>query len=129
MSWERGAAFRIVGAVVRRFVPDSGKCAFLTLAVPGVRGEVKHECRTFDLLIVEEIRGLGVGQVVQVSGRLDREAVKNKKREPVIVDGREAWAPALTIAKLDIEGSSRRAGAGAAQPEERADKPAEEYFR
>ena len=106
MNWDRGAGFRIVGAVVRRFVPPSGKCAFVTLAVPGKKGEVKHECRTFDHDLIVEVGSLGVGQTVQVTGTLDNEPLKNKEKQDVQVDGRTAWVPKLTIRDLKIEGSS-----------------------
>ncbi|HVQ52903.1 MAG TPA: hypothetical protein VMS92_22940 [Mycobacterium sp.] len=125
MNWERGAGFRIVGAVDRKFVPLSGKCAFLTLAVPGQRGEVKHECKTFDLLVIEEIRALGQGQVVQAIGTPEREKLTNKAKQPVMVDGREVWVPMFKINALTVEGGSARAKQEAAAD----DKPAEDYFR
>lgn len=106
MSWDRGAGFRIVGAVVRRFVPPSGKCAFVTLAVPGKKGEVKHELRTFDHDLIVEVGSLGVGQIVQATGNVDNEPLRDKAKNDVQVDGRTAWVPKLTIRDLKIEGSS-----------------------
>lgn len=107
MSFEPGAGFRICGYVVRRFVPQSGKCAFLTLDVPNGRGKnAKIELRTFEHDLIVEVGALGDGQTVQVTGGIDMEALKDKARNDVKVDGRAVWKPALTIKAIKIEASS-----------------------
>ena len=109
MTWEKGAGFRVCGAVVRApFVAQSGKFGKLVLGVPGGRSEVKVELRAFDLLVIEELRKLGAGQTVQVTGQIDMEPVKDKKGEKVLVDGYAAWVPALTMKAIKVEGSSVR---------------------
>lgn len=107
MSWERGAGFRVCGAVVRApFISSSGKFGKLTLGVPGGRGETKVDVRAFDLLVIEEMRALGAGQTVQITGAIDMEPVKDKKGEKVIIDGYAQWVPALTAKAIKVEGSS-----------------------
>jgi hypothetical protein len=107
MTFEHGAGFRICGAVVRRFVAPSGKVAFLTLGVPGPRGEVKHELRTFKEDLIVEVGSLGVGQIVQVTGSIDNERLTDKSRKEVTVDGRAAWVTKLTIKAIAVEGVSK----------------------
>lgn len=108
MGFEQGAGFRICGAVVRKFVPPSGKCAFLTLATPGKKGEVKHELRAFDYDLIVEAGSLGVGQIVQCTGSVDNEPLRDKARNDVQVDGRTAWVTKLTIRAMTVEGSSAK---------------------
>lgn len=107
MAFEQGAGFRICGAVVRRFVAQSGKAAFVTIDVPGERGSKKIELRSFDRSIVADIGSLGAGQIVECTGTVDVEKLTNKQRDEVKVDGYAKWMPALTIRVLRIEGSSR----------------------
>lgn len=121
-SWERGAGFRITGAVVRKYVPPSGKCAFLTLGTPGNRGEQKTDCKTFDLLVVEEIAALGVGQTVQVTGSVESEKVKDKKGNEILVDGYAKWVPSLVVKTVAVEGASVAPSSGAAAPQAKEDK-------
>lgn len=116
MNFERGAGFRICGAVVRRFVPPSGKCAFLMLATPGKKGEVKHELRAFDYDLIVEVGSLGVGQTVQCTGSVDNEPLKDKAKNDVQVDGRAAWVPKLTIRAMTVEGSSKAPAIADAPP-------------
>lgn len=112
MSWERGAGFRIIGALVRApFVAQSGKFAKLTLGVPNTRGESKIDVRAFNADVIEEIRGLGIGQTVQVTGTVDTEAVKDKKGEKVLIDGYAYWVSVLTAKAVTVEGASTRPAA------------------
>lgn len=124
MSWERGAGFRITGAVVRKHVAQSGKVAFLTLGVPGNKGETKIDVRSFDVLVIEEIGSLGVGQTVQVTGNVESQKLTTKKGDDVLVDGYAKWVPALSVKKIDVEGSSRAPAptGGAPAPNSAADK-------
>lgn len=102
-----GAGFRIVGYVVRRFVPPSGKVAFLTLDVPNSKGKNnKIELRTFESDMITEVGALGDGMTVQVTGSIDVECLKDKSKKDVQIDGRAKWVPALTIKALKIEPSS-----------------------
>ncbi len=107
MSWQHGAGFRVCGVVVRRFVPPSKKCAFVTVEAPGDRGTPKKiDMRTFAADIIAEVDGLGEGQIIEVTGTIDMESLKDKAKNPVNVDGRAKWCPALTIRALKIEASS-----------------------
>lgn len=125
MSFHQGAGFRICGVVVRRFVAQSGKAAFLTLDVVGDRGSKKIELRSFDLSIVADIGQLGAGQTVECTGTVDVEKLTNKKRDEIKIDGYAKWVPALTIRVLRIEGSSRApAPSNGQQPPEPASPPA-----
>lgn len=108
--WERGAGFRIVGVVARKpFVVASGKCAFLELAVPGRKGkEVKHELRAFDYDMIMEVAALGAGQVVQVTGVIDREPLQFKidgKYQNAQHDGKDVWVSKHTIRAIAVEGA------------------------
>jgi hypothetical protein len=110
-SWEKGGGFRLCGVIYRApFVAPSGKFARLNVAAPGGRGgEMKHVVRAFDGAVIEEIRGLGIGMTVQVTGSVDNEALKNKAGEDVKVDGYTAWVSKLTARKIEVEGSSKPA--------------------
>lgn len=125
MSFHHGAGFRVCGAVVRKFVAPSGKCAFLTLDVNAHPRSKKIEFRAFSDDMIEEIGGLGVGMTVEVTGNVDMEPVKSKDRKEVLVDGRAKWVPVLTVKALKIEGSSRQPAPRApAEPAPKAAKPA-----
>jgi hypothetical protein len=106
-SWERGAGFRVCGAVTREpFCRDTfGR---VTIAVPGKRGETKIDLVTFDAGVIAEMRGLGVGMTVQVTGSIEMEAVKDRTKEKVLVDGYPKWVPLLVAKRIDVEGSSRK---------------------
>lgn len=121
MSWERGAGFRIVGALVRDpFIAASGKFAKMSLGVPGQRGEVKHEVRAFNLDVIEEIRGLGIGQTIQVTGTVDSECLKDKKGVEVMVDGYKCWVERLTAKEITVEGASVKPAAAPPKTDEAA---------
>jgi len=109
MSWKPEITFTAVGAVVRKFLPESGKIAFLTLEIAGERRAEKHEFRCFDRALIGDINSLGAGMTVRISGVVQSEVMKNKAREDVVVDGRPAWVDKLTIKRMDIEGSSKPA--------------------
>lgn len=115
MSFQHGAGFRVCGAVVRRNVAPSGKCAFLTLDVVAHPRSKKIEFKAFSNEMIEEVGCLGVGQTVEVTGQIDMESIKSKDRKEVLVDGRARWAPSLVIKAIKVEGASVRP-AGAAQP-------------
>lgn len=121
MSWERGAGFRVVGAVVRApFVRD--KFARVTLGVPGRSGETKIDVVSFDASVIGDIAALGVGQTVQVNGSVEMEAVKDKTKEKVLVDGYPKWVPLLVAKKVDVEGSSIKPAPSGPAPNSAADK-------
>lgn len=108
MSFPHGAGFRVCGAVVRRNVVPSGKCAFLTLDVNMHPRARKIEFKAFAAETIEEIGGLGAGQTVEVTGQIDMETIKSRDRKDVTVDGRAKWVPALIVKAIKIEGSSVR---------------------
>lgn len=116
---KQGAGFRICGSVVRRFVVPSGKVAFLTLDVFTDGHGKKIDLRGFKEM-VEEIGTLQPGALVEVTGAVEMEKVTGRDRNPVIVDGREKWVPALTVRAIKLEASSRpeasRAPAGNVPP-------------
>lgn len=111
MSFTHGAGFRVCGAVVRRFVVPSGKCAFLVLDVVAHPRSKKIEFKAFDRGMVDEIAGLGDGQTVEVTGQVDMETVKSRDRKDINVDGRAKWVPTLVVKAIKIEGSSVRPAA------------------
>jgi hypothetical protein len=97
-----GAGFRICGIVIRRFVPPSGACAFLTLEVPTDKGKrAKLDMVTFDCVV--DVGALGEGQTVQVTGSIGSKAVKDKAKQDVQVDGRTLWVPQLVIKAVTVE--------------------------
>lgn len=112
MKFEHGAGFRICGAVVRKWVSPTGKFASLVVGAPNGKGkETKHDLRAFDPELVEQIHGLGVGQIVQATGGIDNEKQTNKAKEEIKVDGYNVWLTKLTIRALTVEGSSVKPGA------------------
>lgn len=117
MSWEHGAGFRITGVVTRVFNSPKGTFSALTVEVPNGRGgQKKIDMRAFQDA-VDQVANLGQGQVVQVTGKVDMESLKDKQRNEVQVDGRAKWVPALTITKVEVEPSSAKPKpAASAQP-------------
>lgn len=112
-SWDQGAGWRMCGAVVRKWISPTGKFASLTIGVPGNKGEIKHEVRAFSSSgLIDEINDLGVGQIVKVTGGVDREPLTDKARKEVKVDGYVVWVTKLTLKTLEIEGASRRPSPG-----------------
>lgn len=102
-----GAGFRVCGIVVRKFVPASGACAFLTLEVPTDRGsKTKLEFVTFDQVV--EVGSLSDGSTCQVTGTISSKAVKDKSKNDVQVDGRTLWVPQLVIKAVTVEGVQKR---------------------
>jgi hypothetical protein len=90
------------------FKAPSGKFAALTVECPNGRGGTKKvDLRAFSDAI-DQVEHLGNGQVVQVTGTVDMEKLTGEDRNPVMVDGREKWAPALTIRKVEVEPSSAK---------------------
>lgn len=108
MSFQHGAGFRVCGAVLRRNIVPSGKCAFLTLDVIAHPRSKKIEFKAFAREMIDEIAELGAGQTVEVTGQIDMETVKSRDRKDVTVDGRAKWVPALVVKAIKIEGSSVR---------------------
>lgn len=105
MSFERGAGFRICGAIARDPFAR-GAFARLTLAVPGQRGETKIDVVAFDPDVIADIGDLGIGMTVQVTGSITMEAVKDKAKNKVKIDGYDRWVPLLVAKKVTVEGSS-----------------------
>ena len=103
MSQPHGHGFRATGFVHRAFVPQSGKVAFLTIAVPGKQKEQKIEMRTFDGEMIRRVGGLAVGEEVTVTAGVESTKLTNKAKQHVEIDGRAAWILALTIRTLEVE--------------------------
>lgn len=108
MSWEHRAGFRITGYVTRVWCAPSGKFASLQVETPNGKGGTKKiDLRCFSDAI-DEVRQLGNGQVVQVTGTVDMEKLTSKAKEEVKVDGYAKWSPALTIRKVEVEPASAK---------------------
>lgn len=104
-SWERGDGWRVVGAVVKEpFCRETfGR---LTIGVPGRRGEKKIDVVSFDAEVIGDMRALGIGQTIAVTGGIEIEAVTNRAKEKVLVDGYAKWVPLLVAKKITVEGAS-----------------------
>lgn len=105
-DFTQGSGFRICGAVLRKFVAQSGKVAFLTVEVARARSSVKFDMRTFSRSLIGEIEELGAGQVVEVTGAVDVEPVKDRAGKEVSIDGYSKWVPALTMKVLRVLGGA-----------------------
>ncbi len=101
------AAFRITGAVVRTYVPASGKVAFLTLDVLNGEKSRKFDIRGFGD-VVQEIGELAKGATVEVIGTLDIEPVKSKTGGEVLVDGFKKWVPMLVARSVTSSKAASR---------------------
>jgi hypothetical protein len=112
MSFRAGCGFRIVGHVVRRWVNPAGTFATLVLAVPGENGERKIDLRAFRET-VQAVADLGAGMTVEALGTVEVEALKNKAKEDVKVDGYVCWVAKLTVRTINVEGSSVKPAAAA----------------
>ncbi len=106
MSFQHGAGFRVVGAVVRKYANNRGTFAGLTLDVVGAPRSKKIDLRAFDEDIVHQIAELGDGQTIEVTGSVDMESVKSKDKKEILVDGRAKWVTVLTVKAIKVEGSS-----------------------
>ncbi len=100
------AVFRVTGAVVRTYVPASGKVGFLTLDVLNGEKSRKFDIRGFGD-IVQEIGELAKGATVEVTGTLDIEPVKTKTGGEVLVDGYKKWVPMLVARSLTSSAASK----------------------
>lgn len=107
MSMQHGSGFRICGVVLRKFTNSAGTFAALDLSVDAGGRTTKIEgLKGFDEIVVNEIAQLVEGAVVEVTGAIGMEGLKNKDKTEVKRDGRNAWAPLLTIKKIKVEASS-----------------------
>ncbi len=104
----QGSGFRICGAVLRQRVSQSRKVAFLTIEVARQRSTVKLDVRTFSRSMIGEIEALGVGELVQVTGSIDIEAIRDRQGHDVKVDGYVKWVPVLTVKELKVQGGLAR---------------------
>ncbi len=108
MSWEHGATGTITGVVTRLFLSPKGTFAAMTVEAPDGRGRrSKIDLRAFSDSI-EQVRGVGEGQVVRVTYSPGMEKLTSKDKSPVMVDGREKWIPALTIRACEVEPASAK---------------------
>lgn len=108
MSWEHGAGFRVTGYVIRTWAAPSGKFATLVVEAPNGKGGTKKiDLRAFSDA-VDQVKNLGNGQVVQVTGTVDMEKLTDKGRNEIKVDGYSKWTPALTIRNVEVEPSSAK---------------------
>lgn len=119
---QHGAGFRVCGAVVRKFVVASGKCAFLTLKVDGHPRPKTLEFKAFGDM-VEAVGSLSPGQTIEVTGVIDSETVKNKAKEEIKVDDRAKWVPMLAIKALRHEGAQPGQQTFAPPPQSGAESP------
>ncbi len=104
---ETGSGFRVCGYVVRKFVAPSGKVAFLVIDVPGEKGRSsKIDLRAFDAEVIGDVGSLNVGAKAEMTGRIDVEKLAGKDRNPVTVDGRDAWVTKLTVRTVKVDGAS-----------------------
>jgi len=102
---ETGAGFRIVGAVVRKYVGPTGKFASLVLSTPGRSGgEAKHDLVAFDAEVIDQIHQLPLAAAVQVTGNIDNTKLVDKQRNDIKVDGFVKWIPRLVIKKVTTVG-------------------------
>lgn len=121
-KWEHGKGFEITGYVSRKFVPPSGKCAFLTIETPGDRGKPdKTEMVGFGDLVVE-MGSAKEGDVVRVTGTIGTKSLQNKAHQDVTVDDRKVWLVQLIARTIEIEG--RAAASKPALGETEPDAPA-----
>ncbi len=102
------ALFKVTGAVVRTYVPASGKVAFLTLDVLNGERSRKYDLRAFDASIVATIGELAKGATVEIKGTLDVEPVKTKTGEQVLVDGFAKWVPMLVARSVTTSAAASR---------------------
>lgn len=115
-NFTQGSGFRICGTVVRTRIPESRKVAFLTLDVARPRSSVKLDMRTFDRGIIDDIAVLVAAQLVEVTGTIDIEPLKDRAGNEVKVDRYNKWFPALTIKVLREAVPSRPASPTEPEP-------------
>jgi hypothetical protein len=104
---KKGTMFEITGSVVRRWVSPTGKFATITIGTPGRAKEQKTQVRAFDSGVIGQIGALEVGHMVCIQGDITTEALRNKAREDVKVDGYTAWVNELTVRSIKVESSSK----------------------
>lgn len=93
--------FEVVGAVVRKYVAPSGKFAVLVVETSKNGYRAMHDMKTFEGDVCRQISTVGVGEVVRVYGELGREQLKNKAKEPVIIDDRPAYVAVLKVTAIE----------------------------
>jgi hypothetical protein len=97
-SIEEKARWTITGAVVRKWVANSGKFATATIEVGGPRVR-KIKVRGFRE-VVEEFGKLGEGEVITLVGEIEPSGLTNKAKEYVKVDGYGVDMNELTVTSI-----------------------------
>jgi len=87
------------GKVVRSFSSD--KFGKVTLEVAGERNACKLDFKTFNADHIALIKTLKPGDSVEVTGSIGVEAVKDKAKVDIEVDGYKLWIPMLKMETIN----------------------------
>lgn len=100
---DEGGIWRVKGYVTRKFTMKSGTFGVLTVEYMGDRGRKStQEAFAFDSAVVAKIAAIGEGEGVDMRGTLMREALKDKAKNDIEVDGRKVWITKLRLLAVEV---------------------------
>lgn len=105
---EMGAGWRICGVVERKYVSPKGAFAEMTLAYPDRGKTAKLKVVAFKEMVTR-VAEVGQGQIVQVTGGFWVAAMTDKAKQPVKVDGRDAFETKHVIRAITVDGENQEA--------------------
>ena len=102
-SPKEGCGVRITGIVERAFTTPTGSFGSLTLSwlEDGATKRKKMDIAAFKERVAM-VKALGVGETVTITAGLEMEAVKNKAKEDVVVDGKTKWVPRVILRTVTV---------------------------
>lgn len=94
------AKFKITGAVLDKFVAQSGKFAKLRVETSINGKRAKHTIKVFDYDCVRIVDTCGNGEMITVEGSVGQEVLKDRAGQEVKVDGYSVWQTMLVALSI-----------------------------
>lgn len=94
------AKFKITGAVLDKFVAQSGKFAKLRVETSINGKRAKHVIKVFDHDCVRVVDTCGNGEMITVEGSVGQETLKDRAGQEVKVDGYSVWQTMLVALSI-----------------------------
>jgi hypothetical protein len=99
---KEGGIWRVRGYLARKFVTKTKSCAFVTMEYSDRGRKAVQEAVAFDAALIDQVDRLGDGECIDARGELMREALKDKGKRDVEVDGRKVWITKLRLLGIEV---------------------------
>ena len=99
---KEGGIWRVRGYLTRKFVTKTKSCAFVTMEYAERGRKAIQEAVAFDPALIDRVDRLGNGECIDARGELMREALKDKDKRDVEVDGRKVWITKLRLLGIEV---------------------------